>query len=98
MVGEFERNAFVDARVVDYGMRSVTAIPILDVNKAKLYQLESIPGIGKTTAAKIISAKPFRSLKELKDLIGEEKFKILLPYISPMMITPAAENDEKSPS
>ena len=98
LIGEFERNTFVDARVVDYGMRSITAVPILDVNEAKLYQLESIPGIGKTTAAKIVSAKPFRSLRELKDLIGEERFRILLPYISPMMITPAAENDEKSPS
>jgi len=98
VVGEFEKNRFVDARVVDYGMRSVTAVPILDINKAKLYQLESVPGIGKSTAAKIISSRPFKSLKELKDLIGEDKFRLLLPYITPMMSTPAAEHDDKSPS
>jgi len=98
LVGEFERNTIVDARVVDYGMRSITAIPILDVNEAKLYQLESIPGIGKSTAATIVSRRPFKSLEDLKALIGEEKFRILLPFITPMMTTPAAENDDKSPS
>ncbi|HIP58326.1 MAG TPA: radical SAM protein [Archaeoglobus profundus] len=77
VVGEFERNTFVDARVVDYGMRSITAVPILNVNTAKLYQLESIPGIGKHISAKIVANRPYRSLDELKAVVGDlfEKIK-----------------------
>ena len=77
VVGEFDRNTFVDARVVDYGMRSITAVPILNVNTAKLYQLESIPGIGKHISAKIVANRPYKSLDELKVIMGDlfEKIK-----------------------
>ncbi|HIP63559.1 MAG TPA: radical SAM protein, partial [Archaeoglobus profundus] len=77
VVGEFEKNTFVDARVVDYGMRSITAVPILNVNRAKLYQLESIPGIGKHISAKIVANRPYKSLDELKAVVGDlfEKIK-----------------------
>jgi len=70
IIGEFERNTFLDARVVDYGMRSITAVPILNPNTAKLYQLEAIPGIGKTTAGKIVANRPYNSLEDLKRVLG----------------------------
>ncbi len=71
IIGEFERNTFLDARVVDYGMRSITAVPILNPNTAKLYQLEAIPGIGKTTAGKIVANRPYNSLEDLKRVLGD---------------------------
>jgi len=58
-------------------MRSITAVPILNVNTAKLYQLESIPGIGKHISAKIVANRPYKSLDELKAVVGDlfEKIK-----------------------
>jgi radical SAM superfamily enzyme with C-terminal helix-hairpin-helix motif len=69
LVGEYERNTYVDARVVDYGMRSITAVSLLNVNAAKLYQLEAIPGIGKAMAARIVANRPYKSIDELREVI-----------------------------
>ena len=71
VVGEFERNTFVDARVVDYGMRSITAVPILNPNTAKLYQLKAIPGIGDVLAGKIVANRPYKSVEDLKSVLGD---------------------------
>ncbi len=71
IIGEYERNTVLDARVIDYGRRSITALPILNPNTAKLYQLEAIPGIGKTLAGKIIANRPYKSLEDLKAVLGE---------------------------
>jgi len=72
VVGEFERNTFLDARVVDYGRRSITAVPILNPNTARLYQLEAIPGVGKVTAGKIVANRPYKSLDDLRRVLGDE--------------------------
>ncbi len=76
IVGEFDRNTFLDARVVDYGRRSVTAVPILNPNTAKLYQLEAIPGVGKVTAGRIVANRPYRSLDDLRRVLGDEFDKV----------------------
>ncbi len=81
IVGEYERNEFLDARVVDYGRRSITAVPILNPNTAKLYQLEAIPGIGKVLAGKIIANRPYRCLEDLKDVLGDV-FELVKDYFS----------------
>ena len=77
--GEFDRNTFVDARVVDYGMRSVSAVPRVDINEAKLYQIEAVPGIGRKTAGIISASKPINYGK-LREIVGEEKAKILKEF------------------
>ena len=48
----------------------------LDLNTAEKEQLEAVKGIGPTLAAKIIAARPFKSVEELKKVkgIGKEKF------------------------
>jgi len=71
IIGEYERNTMLDVRVVDYGQRSITAVPILNPNTAKLYQLESIPYIGKTLAGKIVANRPYKSLEELRNVLGK---------------------------
>lgn len=45
-----------------------TERPILvDINLATLPELDALPGIGKTTAQKIIDARPYSSINELTD-------------------------------
>ncbi|MCW7080052.1 MAG: helix-hairpin-helix domain-containing protein [Candidatus Methanospirare jalkutatii] len=82
IIGEYERNNYVNAKVIDYGMRSITAIEYpLDVNKAKLHQLEAIPGVGSKTAARIVAKRPFKCVEDLKEVVGEEEFSKLKDFV-----------------
>ncbi len=51
--GKYERNTFLDVRVTGYGMRSITAIPPLDLESANVKELETIPGVSKKLARRI---------------------------------------------
>ena len=56
---------FFDVKMIDYGYRSVTAIPFpLDVNTASRKTLEAIPGIGKKRAIRILSKRPFKNKED----------------------------------
>ncbi len=82
IVGEHKRNEFVDAKVIDYGMRSITAIEYpLAINNARMYQIEAIPGIGARNAARIIRSRPFRSIEELSSATGEDIYSRLRDFI-----------------
>ena len=81
VIGEFERNKFIDARIVDYGRRSITAVPKVDINSASLYQMSQIPGIGKKTASTIVAKRPFKNRRMVKETVDEEKLKILERYL-----------------
>jgi radical SAM superfamily enzyme with C-terminal helix-hairpin-helix motif len=55
-------NRFVDASVVSHGQRSLTGIEYpLDLNRAPLRAIASLPGIGAKRAARIVRARPFAS-------------------------------------
>jgi endonuclease YncB( thermonuclease family) len=54
----------------------------IDVNTATEKELRSVPGIGVVMAARIISARPFRSADDLKKVngIGEKNYAKIRPY------------------
>ncbi len=69
LIGEYKRGTFLDARVVDYGFRSVTAVETpLDVNSAKLEQIYALIG---RKAIDIAKKRPFKSLEELKKYVED---------------------------
>jgi radical SAM superfamily enzyme with C-terminal helix-hairpin-helix motif len=67
-------NDFMDVNITDHGYRSVTGIEYpLDVNKASLRALSSIPGIGKKRAARVIKSRPFSSDSDFLSSLDDEK-------------------------
>ncbi|MDD1770999.1 MAG: radical SAM protein, partial [Methanomassiliicoccales archaeon] len=64
--------SFVDAAIVDWGKRSVTAVEHpLKVNSCPLAALSSLPGIGKKRAARILRRRPFKDLDGLAVALDE---------------------------
>jgi radical SAM superfamily enzyme with C-terminal helix-hairpin-helix motif len=80
--GKYKRNLLLNVRVIGYGMRSVTAIPPVDIMKASLKELEAIPGISKNLARKIVLERASKDRKEIMDIVRSasnfEKVKIFL--------------------
>ena len=51
----------VDAVVVDFGMRSLTALPVpVDINHLPVQALKWLPGVGKNRAATVAAKRPYR--------------------------------------
>ena len=77
-------NKFYDVKVVDYGFRSITAVPYpLDINNTQRQTIEAIPGIGKKRAIRILANRPFKNKKELaKALDDENLIDVLQNYVS----------------
>lgn len=71
LIGEYRNGIFLDARVVDYGYRSVTAVESpLNVNSAKLDQLKALIG---AKSVEILKRRPFRNLEEVEKIVPEAK-------------------------
>ena len=61
-----------DAVVVDWGMRSITALPApVEVNTLPPSAIRSIPGVGKKTAVTVLAKRPFRDLAAFRKVAGE---------------------------
>ncbi len=61
----------VDAAVVDYGSRSLTALPVpLDINHLPHAALKWLPGVGKSKAGAIAAGRPYRSPEEFRKVAG----------------------------
>jgi len=57
---------FFDVKVIDYGYRSITAVPFpININTAPRETIEALPGIGKKRAVRILAHRPFTSKDEL---------------------------------
>ena len=70
--GVFPLHRFYDVKIVDYGYRSLTALPFpLDINSAPRETLESIPGVGKKRALRILLKRPFHTKEELMKALDD---------------------------
>jgi competence protein ComEA len=67
---------------------AVAKVATLDLNSASLAELESLPGVGRRTAERIIEYRqkngPFKKIEELMNVqgIGEKSFLKLKPLIA----------------
>jgi radical SAM superfamily enzyme with C-terminal helix-hairpin-helix motif len=67
-----ELGRYLDAKVVDWGQRSITAVEYpLDVNTCPMAALESLPTIGRKRAARLIRKRPFTNLDQLRAALDE---------------------------
>lgn len=67
---------FVEQSTVVENPAKPPAVGKININQASSSELMELPGVGESTAAKIIAARPFASVDELLDVsgIGESKF------------------------
>ena len=78
-----ELGRFYDVVIVDHGFRSITGIPIpVNINAENPKVLQMLPGIGKRTATKILSSRPFKSKEDFFRVVGDEKRKLLEDIIT----------------
>ncbi|HMA05239.1 MAG TPA: radical SAM protein, partial [Methanomicrobiales archaeon] len=62
----------LDTVVVDWGMRSITALPYpVEVNLLPFQALAWLPGIGRKRAGALLAARPFRDLAAFRAVAGE---------------------------
>lgn len=81
--GVYKLRRFFDVKVVDYGFRSVTAVPYpLDVNTAPKETLMALPGIGERRAAAIERKRPFKSIDDFVSAFDDKAVgEKLLEYV-----------------
>ena len=81
--GVYDLGKFLDVIIVDWGFRSVTAIPYpLDINNSPKETLTAIPGVGKKRAVKIMLNRPFEDKLELTKVFEDEEVrKEVLEYL-----------------
>jgi radical SAM superfamily enzyme with C-terminal helix-hairpin-helix motif len=70
--GIYPLNKFLDVKIIDYGFRSITAIPFpLNINTAPRQTIEALPNIGKKRAIRILAKRPFKDKKQLVNALDE---------------------------
>jgi radical SAM superfamily enzyme with C-terminal helix-hairpin-helix motif len=71
--GVYPLHHFYDVKIVQYGYRSLTAVPFpLDVNTAPRETLEAIPGVGAKRAIRILAKRPFHTQEELINALDDQ--------------------------
>jgi radical SAM superfamily enzyme with C-terminal helix-hairpin-helix motif len=77
--GVYPLYQFYDVKIVDHGYRSLTGIPFpLDVNRAPRETLESIPGVGKKRAIRMLAKRPFHTKEEFIDALDDQKIAVAI--------------------
>ncbi|UCG68237.1 MAG: radical SAM protein [Thermoplasmata archaeon] len=81
---KIQKDILLDVIITDHGFRSVTGIEHpMDINRASLRALSSLPHIGKKRAARIARFRPIRSKKDLLNALDDENItRELFGYIT----------------
>jgi len=70
-----------DAVVVDWGMRSVTALPVpLEINTLPATAIKWLPGIGKKKVAAVLAKRPFKTYEAYQKVAGKSRIDPLLKF------------------
>ena len=70
--GVYNLKQFMDVKIVDYGYRSITAIPHpIDINLVQRETIEAIPGIGKKRAIRILANRPFKKQEDFLNIFDD---------------------------
>ncbi|PKL68064.1 MAG: radical SAM protein [Methanomicrobiales archaeon HGW-Methanomicrobiales-1] len=65
------RNTVTDMVVVDWGMRSITALPVpVEINLLPASAMKWLPGIGKKKVAAVIAKRPFTGIEAYRKVAG----------------------------
>ena len=82
--GKFPLNIKMNVKLIDYGYRSITALPFpIDINKSNSITIKAIPNIGKKRANRILLKRPFTSKKDFINALDDSIIaKKILEYIS----------------
>jgi radical SAM superfamily enzyme with C-terminal helix-hairpin-helix motif len=82
--GIHDLNTFFNVKVVDYGYRSITAVPYpIDINNVPKETLQAIPGIGQKRAIRILANRPFKDKKQLTSSLDDPEIaKKLMEYVT----------------
>jgi radical SAM superfamily enzyme with C-terminal helix-hairpin-helix motif len=71
----------IDAVVVDWGMRSVTALPVpIEINLLPATAIKWLPGVGKKKVAALMVKRPFGSLDEYRSIAGISPLDSLISF------------------
>lgn len=70
-----------DAVIVDWGMRSVTALPVpVRINELPVSAIRWLPGAGKKKVAAVIAKRPFRDLESYRSVVGKSAIDTVLSF------------------
>ncbi len=70
-----------DVVVVDWGMRSITALPVpVEINMLPATAIKWLPGIGKKKVAAVLAKRPFRSLEAYRKIAGSSRIDTVLKF------------------
>jgi radical SAM superfamily enzyme with C-terminal helix-hairpin-helix motif len=76
-----QRNTITDAVVVDWGMRSITALPVpVEINALPPSAIKWLPGIGKKKVAAVMAKRPFKTMEAYRNVAGSSKIDPLLKF------------------
>jgi radical SAM superfamily enzyme with C-terminal helix-hairpin-helix motif len=78
---QLPRNTVTDAVVVDWGMRSITALPVpVEINTLPASAIKWLPGVGKKKVAAVMAKRPFKTREAYQDVAGSSKIDPLLKF------------------
>jgi radical SAM superfamily enzyme with C-terminal helix-hairpin-helix motif len=75
------RNTITDAVVVDWGMRSITALPVpVEINMLPVSAIRWLPGVGKKKVAAVIAKRPFAGIEAYRKVAGSSAVDSLMRF------------------